>query len=260
MPELPEVYGYQTYIESTILHKPIIDMDCRDNRLLRKPINQFEKYLVGKEFTGTKRIGKYLFLKTNGEKTLLIHFGMTGKPKYYKHKDERPKYAHIVLTLGNGFHFAFENRRKLGRWDLVDSIEEYRKENNLSKDAKELTFKEFKSSLENRKTDIKKILMDQSIAAGVGNWIADDILYQAKIHPKKPVTELSEKEIKTIYEKMQHVLDTAIELDAHYKSFPDYFFKNSRKEGADCPCGKGKVEKIKVGGRTTYFCPEEQQV
>ena len=74
MPELPEVQGYKVYIDSTILHKKITSLDCRDKKLLKQPYGDFEKHLVGEQLTSTQRIGKYLFIKTTGEKVLVMHF------------------------------------------------------------------------------------------------------------------------------------------------------------------------------------------
>lgn len=260
MPELPEVHGYKVYLDSTSLHKEIAAFDCRDNRLLKQPLADFEKYLLGESLTETRRIGKYLFVKTTGDKILLMHFGMTGRPNYYKEADDRPKFGHIQLTFENGFHFAFENKRKFGWWNLIDSIEEFKEEHNLSDDARELSLEQFKESLSTRKTDIKKVIMDQSVAAGVGNWMADEILYQAKMHPKKKVEELNDDEIKAVYDAMQKVIETAIENDAHYSDFPEDFLIHNRKEGATCFHTGASIKKIKVGGRTTYFSTEWQKL
>ena len=258
MPELPEVHGYKVYIDSTALHQTIVGMDCRDMRLLKKSLKQFKNYLQGEKLIGTHRIGKYLFVKTSSKKILVLHFGMTGRPNYYKDESDRPKFGHIVLTFDNGFHFAFENKRKFGWWDLIDSIEDYKKEHNLSDDARELSFEDFKKSLNNRKTHIKKILLDQSIAAGVGNWMADEILYQAKIHPKKTVQHMEVDEIEEIHKAMQKVIEVAIANDAHYADFPEDFLMHFREEDAICHHTGGKIKKIKVGGRATYFSPEWQ--
>lgn len=260
MPELPEVHGYKVYIDSTSLHKTITAIDCRDVKLLKKPMEDFERYLIDEKFTATRRIGKYLFVETSGDKTLLMHFGMTGRPNYYKDDDDRPKFGHIALTFENGFHFAFENKRKFGWWDLIDSIEEYKAENNLSDDARDLTLKSFSDSLANRKTDIKKILLDQSIAAGVGNWMADEILYQAQIHPKKKVEDMMEKDIEKIFDAMKKVIETALEHDAHYSDFPEDFLMHFRKEGGTCYHTGAVIKKIKLGGRATYFSPEWQKI
>lgn len=102
--------------------------------------------------------------------------------------------------------------------------------------------------------------MDQSVAAGVGNWMADDILYQAKIHPKKKVQDMTEKAIEQVFDAMKNVIEVAIEHDAHYSDFPKYFLIHFRKEGATCFHTGGEIEKIKLGGRSTYFSPEWQQL
>ena len=220
----------------------------------------FEHYLIGEELTETQRIGKYLFIKTTGKKVLVMHFGMTGRPNYYKDEDDRPKYGHIVLTFDNGFHFTFECKRKFGWWNLIDSIADYKVKHKLSDDARDLSFEDFKASLSTRKTAIKSALMDQSVAAGIGNWMADEILYQAKIHPESKVQNLAETDIETIFKAMKNVMEVAIENDAHYDDFPDDFLIHFRKEGADCYHSNCKIEKIKVAGRSTYFSPEWQKL
>ncbi|RXJ49920.1 Fpg/Nei family DNA glycosylase [Gelidibacter gilvus] len=259
MPELPEVEGYKIYIDSTALHKKITSFECRDTRLLKTSTADFEKHLVNEELTETKRIGKYLFVKTSGKKILVIHFGMTGRPNYYKEKEDRPKFGHIVLTFENGFHFAFENKRKFGWWDLIDSIEDYKVARKLSDDARDLSLEDFRDSLRKRKTFIKAVLMDQSVAAGIGNWMADDILYQSKTHPETKVQALSDKNIDTIFKAMKNVIEVAIENDAHYPDFPEYFLIHNRKEGASCFHSGVEIQKIKVGGRSTYFSPDWQK-
>ncbi|WP_245905311.1 Fpg/Nei family DNA glycosylase [Gelidibacter algens] len=260
MPELPEVEGYKIYIDSTSLHKKITAFECRDPRLLKASKADFEKHLIDSELKATERIGKYLFIKTTGKKILVIHFGMTGRPNYYKEEEDRPKYGHIVLTFENGFHFAFENKRKFGWWDLIDSIPDYKADHKLSDDARDLSLADFKTSLSNRKTSIKTVLMDQSVAAGVGNWMADEILYQSKIHPEKRVDDMSEKHIETIFDAMKKVIEVAIENDAHYSDFPEDFLIHFRKEGATCYHTGGTIKKIKLGGRSTYFSTKWQVI
>ena len=260
MPELPEVEGYKVYIDSTSLHKKITAFECRDNRLLKSSKADFEEHLINQELTETQRIGKYLFIKTSGKKILVMHFGMTGRPNYYKEKEDRPKYGHIVLTLENGFHFAFECKRKFGWWDLIHSIPEYKAAHKLSDDARDLSFEDFRTSLSNRKTFIKAVLMDQSVAAGIGNWMADEILYQSKTHPETKVQHLSEKNIEDIFKAMKMVIEVAIENDAHYDDFPDDFLIHFRKEGGICFHTGVEIQKIKVGGRSTYFSPKWQKI
>jgi len=260
MPELPEVESYKRYIDQTCLDQKIIALDCRDDRLLKQPKSNFNDILISQKLTDTERIGKYLFLKTDAGDVLVIHFGMTGRPHYYSGEDNRPQYAHIQLSFDNGYHFGFENKRKFGWWNLTSSIKEFKSEHSLSDDARDLILEDFKASLNKRSTDIKKIIMDQSICAGVGNWMADDILYQAKIHPKHKVEDMTENNIKAVFEAMKNVIEVAIDKEAHYANFPDYFLIHNRKDGGTCHHTGCKIDKIKVGGRTTYFSPEWQKI
>lgn len=260
MPELPEVENYKHYIDQTCLNQKILALDCRDNRLLKQPKTDFEDVLINQKFKETERIGKYLFLRTDAGNILVIHFGMTGRPHYYSSEENRPKYAHIQLNFDNGFYFGFENKRKFGWWDLTNSIKKFKAEHSLSDDARALRLEDFKTSLKKRSTDIKKIIMDQSVCAGIGNWMADDILYQAKIHPKRKVSDMSNVEIEKVFEAMKNVIEIAIDKEAHHADFPDYFLIHNRKDGGLCHHTGCKIQKIKVGGRTTFLSPKRQKL
>ncbi|MEM8940301.1 MAG: DNA-formamidopyrimidine glycosylase family protein [Bacteroidota bacterium] len=259
MPELPEVEGYKKYIDSTSLQQKITGIDCADNRLLKKELGLFESALVGQSFIETRRIGKYLFLQTTGDKVLIMHFGMTGKPEYYYDPNLRPKYAHIVYEFANGYHLGFLNRRKFGWNDLTESVEDYQQKVGLSTDARDLSFEDFQKSFDKRKTSIKPVLMNQSVAAGIGNWMADEILYQSEIHPEKKTNQLSEGQIKTIFDRMKAIIETAIEKEAVYRNFPPHYFIHIRRTGAQCHHTSSKIKKLTVGGRSTYYSPEWQK-
>lgn len=253
MPELPEVENYKKYFDGTSLDQRIVDFDCGDNRLLKQNEQDFRKQLIGNRFISSKRIGKYFFAETNGNSTLVMHFGMTGKLTYYKDKEDRPKFAHIVFEFENGFYLGFENKRKFGWMDLAHSIESYQKEKNLSEDARDLSWVDFHAALKNRKTFIKSVLLDQSVTAGIGNWMADEILYQARIHPESKIAALNEQHLKDIFLSMKNVIETAIEKEAVYQDFPLDFLIHNRKEGGICYHTGDEIEKIKVGGRSTYL-------
>ena len=183
---------------------------------------------------------------------------MTGRPHYYKNEQERPKFGHLQIKFNNGYHFAFENKRKFGWWDLTNSISDYKAAHKLGTDARTLAFEDFYASVRSRKTDIKKVIMDQSVAAGVGNWMADEILYQSKIHPKTRVEDMDSSEIQRVFDAMKLVIEVAIENEAHYEDFPKHFLMHFRKEGGRCHHTDVEIKKIKVGGRTTYYSSEWQ--
>ncbi|MEM6643625.1 MAG: DNA-formamidopyrimidine glycosylase family protein [Bacteroidota bacterium] len=260
MPELPEVETFKRYIDQTSLNQKITQIDCADNRLLKKELEEFEKHLLGESFTETHRIGKYLFLKTTGSKVLIMHFGMTGRPSYYYGEGARPKYAHITYQFANGYFLGFQNRRKFGWNDLTDNIEPYQNEMGLATDASQITFDAFVAAIRKRKTYIKPVLMDQAVLAGIGNWMADDICYQASIHPKRKIASLSDEDLKCIFDVMKNLIEIAIKEEAVYRNFPKHFFIHIRKEGAICHHTSSKIEKLTVGGRTTFYSPMRQKL
>jgi formamidopyrimidine-DNA glycosylase len=101
--------------------------------------------------------------------------------------------------------------------------------------------------------------MNQSALCGIGNVYADEILFQACIHPRQKASELTEKQQGELYKQMDKVLKTAIKNQADISQMPDNFLLPKRKEGEKCPRGKGKVEKIKISGRSGYYCPDCQE-
>jgi formamidopyrimidine-DNA glycosylase len=260
MPELPEVETYRRYFDATSMEQRITDISCADERLLKQPFNDFREHLIGQSFTATERIGKYLFARTSGEKILVLHFGMTGNLAYYHESIDRPRFAHIVYHFEGGYNLGFLNKRKFGWNNLTDDINAYQRRIGLSTDATKILQEDFLRALSRRKTAIKPALLDQKVTAGIGNWLADEILYQSRVHPGKKVPDLKEDEQITIYNNMRQILETSIAEQAIYRNFPKNYFIHIREVDATCHHTGVPVEKIKVGGRATYFSPKWQQL
>lgn len=259
MPELPEVETFKKYFDATALHQKVAEVETDDPVVLNDPEDVIREQVVGEAFEKTERIGKHLFVKLSSGKVLVFHFGMTGHLKYFKDREDTPKFTQILFRFQEGYHLAFIIKRKFARLGLAESIEKYVAQKKLGKDALALKLSEFKEVLQKRKAPVKSVLMDQSFAAGIGNWIADDILFQASIHPEVPANELGEEKIKEAYKKMQDILKLAIAKEANYDEFPDYYLVNHRSKKGKCPeCGT-PLELIKVGGRSTYFCSKRQK-
>lgn len=258
MPELPEIALYKKYVDATSLHQKITNIEFTEKKLLQNPEKDFRKAMEGKEFSESRQLGKYLFLRIKNSSWLVLHFGMTGKLEYYSNQ-EAPKYSHMIISFDNGYHLAFVCRRKLGKIDLAEGIEEFRDKKSLGKDALEMSKEEVEEFLRGKKGSVKGALTDQKAIAGIGNVYADEILYQCEIHPKTKVEKLNEEEIGAISRKIQTVLNTVINNEGRRSELPKNYLTPHRKEGADCPNCEGKIEKINVSGRSTYFCPECQK-
>ncbi len=258
MPELPDVEVFKRYIDSTSLHQPIDSVDTSDGQLFATTLKKVRRELRGKQLEETKRIGKHLFVRYGQDAWLMLHFGMTGALQYYKDGNP-PDYARLLLHFKNGYHLAYTSARKLGEIDLTNAPETFAEKHDLGPDALSLSREAFLEKMQSKRGGIKSALMDQSFLAGIGNVYSDEILFQSRIHPKAKVDELSDKQLNTLYDKMQEVLVKCIDLQADPARMPDHYLTPRREEGADCPGGKGKVEKITVNGRSCYYCPEEQR-
>lgn len=258
MPELPELALYKKYVDGTSLHKKIVNVAFPDNSLLQASESSFKKALKGKEFEETKRLGKYLFLKIEKKSWLVFHFGMTGNLEYYKNRKD-PKFSKMIIGFDNDYKLAFTCPRKLGKIYLADGVEEFKTEHSLGEDAMVLKWKDFEKLASDKKGSVKGFLTNQEEIAGIGNVYADEILFQARIHPKAKVQDLSDKQKKKIFEEIGKVLKTVIKNDGARSELPSNYLTPHRKEGEKCPDCLGKIEKIKVSGRSTYFCPECQK-
>ncbi|GAB2544896.1 DNA-formamidopyrimidine glycosylase [Rufibacter soli] len=270
MPELPEVETYRKFIEETSLYQPIRDVEVQDpKRQLQVDLDDFRKALMGNQFTGTHRIGKQLFLLTAQGPIVTMHFGMTGDVAYCRDAADTPRFARAVFHFENGFQFAFLDSRKFGRLGLTQSVEAFRKQKKLGPDALTLSTEQLTQGLAKKKSAIKPLLLDQRIAPGVGNWIADEVLFQAQLEPERTADSLLPAEVDRLATAIREVLETAVAAEAVYRDFPSHYLIHAREwdeapakgpQGThlNCPRCQTLIQKKYVGGRATYFCPQCQ--
>ncbi len=260
MPELPEVEGFRKYVDGTSLDQKIAKVHVNDAKVVVDPVETFVGRLEGNTFTGTDRVGKYMFIQLAEQGYLMMHFGMTGSPRFYKDPEDAPKHGRVVFEFESGFSLAYNCPRKFGRLILASDVASYCKDNKIGTDASKISWDEFQAKVGARKAPIKSVLMNQSLLAGVGNWIADEVLWQAKIHPEERVHQLPENELREIYDQMGYVLQTALKHEAHFPDFPKEFMIHSRWTDSGRPdAPRIALEKITVGGRSTYFDPTRQK-
>jgi len=260
MPELPDVEVYKQHIDKTSLNKKIDSIDIGSAKLLKGiSSTKLTEKIKGKRIQSTYRRGKYLFATINSNTHLLLHFGMTGQTVHVEKDDQIPRYTAMVLHFSKGDSLAIISKRKLGRIEVVNSIDSYIQQEKLGEDALSISEKDFDNVLKRSSSAVKNTLMNQSLLAGIGNIYADEILFQAHIDPRRPVSELDEKEIKSLYKKTKNVLKKAIQAKANPQNMPRSFLLPHRGADQKCPLCSGKQKKVKVSGRSTYFCPQCQK-
>lgn len=258
MPELPDVEIFRKTIDKKAVHHVIEDFVIDIESIFKSPVKQLEDF-KGHRASSSRRIGKYCFLKSGNAGWLVFHFGMTGYVEYFEKEEDKPEYAAFTLVLKGKGKLSYITKRKLGKVEICKTPDNYARDNNLGIDALECNKAEFLKLLGRKKGNVKSALMDQSLISGIGNIYSDEILFQAKIHPKASLKDIPEKKRELIYNKMKEVLKKAIEKDAVPDRFPENYLLGSREEGKACPVCKSKISKISVSGRSTYYCPSCQK-
>jgi len=290
MPELPEVETVVRDLNKKVLKRTFFDVWTDFPRMIKKPKNfeEFKRKIRGRKIKKVWRRGKNIIFELSGGLKLLIHQKLTGhllygvwgmeegkwKPKIKGPLQEKVNaYIHLLFTLDNNQMLALSDLRKFAKAELWEKseLENSKEFKSLGPEPldKNFTFGKFKKLLSRKKKGkIKQVLMDQRIITGIGNIYSDEILWRAKIHPLKDVSELKERELKRIFNSMREILPRAINLGG--ESFSDfrrisgqkgYFNKEIkvyRRQGEKCSrCGI-IIKRVKVGGRSAHFCPNCQ--
>ncbi|RPD47997.1 DNA-formamidopyrimidine glycosylase [Hymenobacter sediminis] len=266
MPELPEVETYRRFLEEVMLHQTIAALEVKDAHVLAVEEDTLRQALVGRTVTGTSRLGKNCFLLLDSGQVLVLHFGMTGDVGAYRDEPDAPRFTRVAFHLGSGLRVAFIDPRKFGRIRLADSVSQYQSAKKLGPDALDISAAELQARLGKRKTFLKPLLLDQGITAGLGNWIVDEVLFQARLHPERAAHTLTTPDFEALHAAVQLVLSTAIQHEATYRAFPASFLIHAREWDDSATPGTNqhqycprhtttKIDKTYVGGRATYTCP-----
>lgn len=253
MPELPEVNTVMKIFRQQVLHKTITQVEVHDDHILRNcSADDFIHHLTGRTFVDTYRRGKYFFGRLDDGHDVLFHLGMTGDPVYYAPGEDPPRHERFNLHFGHDLIMGYNDPRKFSRIHYLPDRAQFIQDIALGPDALDLPWKDFQHIMNGKKGQLKALLLDQSILAGVGNLYADEICYQARLHPASKMDKLSPAQLKTVYQAMHTILQKAVDLDAYYKVYPEDWFWTWREKKKSSPQGE-VVKTIKVGGRTTYF-------
>lgn len=255
MPELPDVEVFRQYLSATALHKTISRTRVQSREVLQgiSPAGMGRK-LKGRRFADTRRHGKHLFVAIEEDGWLHLHFGMTGFLKYHKDPETGSAHPRVRFLFENGYRLDFDNQRMLGEVGIVDDVDRAVERMELGPDALDISSATFIHRYEDRRGGIKSALMNQEAMAGIGNIYADEVLFQAGIHPLDRVRDLGAEVLNDLHGAMRRVLKTAIDRQADPDEFPDAFIIPRRKAGATCPRCKETIKKIKVNGRGTFVC------
>jgi formamidopyrimidine-DNA glycosylase len=255
VPELPDVEHERRYLARHATGRTVVEVIVTDAGVLREttPLD-LDRSLRGHRFDEADRHGKWLVAWTTGP-AVLFHFGMTGTLRWAEGPDGRHRHDRVIFGTDGG-EIRYRNMRKLGGvWLAHDRQEVDRILGSLGPDALELPLATFRERLAPRRGRIKALLMDQTMIAGVGNLMADEILWRARLHPARRVEDLSPEEIRHLHGVLRRVLRGAVD---RFDRLPRGWLLPARSPGGPCPrCGT-PLSRMAVGGRTTVFCSQCQ--
>lgn len=273
MPELPEVETVKESLKCRLVGRKIKNVNILWDNIIAYPSKEeFIKDINDKIIIDIKRRGKFLLFDLD-DYYLLSHLRMEGKYFFKNHDDEINKHEHVIFDLGNDEELRYMDTRKFGKMYLIkkEDIDKIGplKDLGLEPWDDNLNSEYLINKYKNKRLPIKTVLLDQSIIVGIGNIYADEILFLSKINPLKKCNLLNKKECKKIIKYTREVLENAIKMggstirtyssvDGVHGLFQNELLVHGKDKGA-CPDCNNKIEKIRIGGRGTYYCPKCQK-
>jgi formamidopyrimidine-DNA glycosylase len=275
VPELPEVETIRAGLAPHLAGRRIDAVRILDERLTRPvPPRTVESRLAGERIRALRRRGKYVVFELESGRHLLVHLRMTGG--FRRDRDgasDADRYRRAVLTLDDGSKVAYRDVRRFGTWLLLEpgELEPYLAQR-LGPEPLErgFTTAALGQALAGRRAPVKAVLLGQRAAAGLGNIYADEALWRARIHPARPAGSLSAEEVAALRRGIRAALRAGI---AHQgATLRDYRgadgaagsmqeeFRVYGRAGKPCPRCRTPIERTRIAGRGTWFCPSCQRL
>ncbi len=272
MPELPEVETIKRDLEKVILNKKITDVIIHRASVVKEPgLKKFKTLLKNSLCRKIIRRGKLLAIEiiTHQKQTyfLSVHLRMSGQLVY---GEDDPK-SRVSFKLSNGCYLCYNDQRTLGELRLVKDIRNLSVVKNMGPEplGKDFRVSGFIRDISKRTTRIKPLLLEQTFIAGIGNIYAAEALFASKINPARKACDLNKQEAKVLFKNIKAILKKAIKCRgssfSNYRdgrgnrgTFSENFYVYGRK-GQPCLVCRNPIQRIKLGGRGTYFCSRCQK-
>lgn len=269
MPELPEVENVKNGLMNLLPGKVIEEVQVFWPNIIKDPsADLFSRQLVGQKIESIRRRGKFLLFFLS-DYVLISHLRMEGKFRVETVGTPLARHTHVVFKLDREEELRYLDVRKFGRMSLTGRDHLF-KHPSLASLGPEPTADVLEEDwlgqfLRNRKRAIKACLLDQTLVAGIGNIYADEILFDARIHPSRPAYSLEQEDISRLTESIITIMDKAVKsggttIRTYANAYGDAgtYQQNLKVYGraqAPCHCCGTSIEKIKVAQRGTHFCP-----
>ncbi|MBA3728186.1 MAG: bifunctional DNA-formamidopyrimidine glycosylase/DNA-(apurinic or apyrimidinic site) lyase [Actinobacteria bacterium] len=278
--ELPEVEVMRRDLEKEIVGKRVKEVDVRPHRNAMRVIRrhtrrkEFADRLAGQKVTKVERKGKYVLMHLDGGDVLVVHFGMSGQFIRGTKRQALQQHTHVVIEFMQAGNLRYFDPRTFGEMFVTsaDDLGNVKELDHIAIDPLEdnFTWQQFSYELGRRAAKLKTLLMDQRFVSGLGNIYSDEVLFAAGLRQDRMSDSLSSQEVRRLYRSMREVVQEAIRFRGTTlgdEAYVDLFgkageFQNELKvygrRGQACRRCRTPIDSVKVGGRTSYFCPQCQ--
>ncbi len=269
MPELPEVHTITSDLKKHVLGAVVKKAEIKGSFSVSPSAGVFKKKLTGRKITDIHRVAKNIVLGLDSGEFLVIHLAMTGRLLFRKVGFKADQWERVIFTLekdGKAGELRYTDLRMFGKVKLIDSAEYKILQNKYGPDPVTETFDHYRflELIQNKRTNIKNALLDQTVISGIGNIYTNDALWMAKIHPETKTSDMSPPMAKNLLAAIREILNESISnrgstLDD--KMYVDIFGKQGEHQNyfriydkAECSRCYIPVKFMKLNGRGTYFC------
>jgi formamidopyrimidine-DNA glycosylase len=265
MPELPEVETARREVQRAAAGRRILEVSTVPDPIVYAGVTpaRLAAALRGRRIVAMHRKGKHLWMELDRRPWPAFHFGMTGSFHVYKDPAERPRFWKLELRLSGGRYLAFRDVRRFARIRLQQDPPAEPPVSLLGFDPLDgmPPPRQLHERLARRRAPLKAVLLDQSLFAGVGNWIADEVLYQSNLSPHRLASSLGLDEVRRLRDRLHAIVETAVAAAADSDRFPRAWLFHDRwgrRPDARTHRGESIVHET-VGGRTTAWIPTRQR-
>jgi formamidopyrimidine-DNA glycosylase len=264
VPELPDVEAARRLAERALGGKRIVSASAAPDPIVFDGASprRVTAAVRGRRVRGVRRKGKYLWFELDARPWPVLHFGMTGSFRVYEEAADRPSFWKLELVAEDGTRLAMRDVRRFGRIRLRRDPPREPPVSLLGFDPLEgmPSVAELRELIARRKAPIKAVLLDQTVFAGVGNWMADEVLFQAGIRPHRPAAELSAAEVQRLRSRLRAIVARAVAVDAESERFPRGWLFHRRWHGGEATTAKAEaIVRETIGGRTAAWVPARQR-
>lgn len=266
MPELPEVELVRRKLNATVKGQKIEKVTILTDRIIRTPtVEVFQQKIKNQTIIDVDRRGKHLLFRLD-DYALVSHLRMEGKYRLTEKNEPLNKHDHVIFFFENGMQLRYHDVRKFGTMDLVQDEKEVKSIRTLGLEPldEHMNASYLNSILSRKKSSIKQALLDQTVVAGLGNIYVDEVLHHALVHPVKLANSLNYDELCRVTDSMKTIIQLAIANGGSsirtYESMGEKgsmqnLHKVYNKANEPCIRCSSLIQKIKIGGRGTHFCP-----